>query len=168
MLDAPEGEVIALWRATGCIWITWRLPLPRARIKNFSSSSWAASPCCKVAGVRWPKRPEPQGAARTRCCGPVVPLGMWQFRNQLIIEVVCVRFIKLEHTETEWCLLGSYGRVALVSTDVSEELSTSFIRVTRFGDLGTTLAVTSNRRTLQRNTKPKFLRNVGSYKSHTA
>jgi hypothetical protein len=36
-------------------------------------------------------------------------------------------------------------RVALVRTDVSEELSASIIRVTRFGELGTTLAVTSNR-----------------------
>jgi hypothetical protein len=32
-------------------------------------------------------------------------------------------------------------RVALVRTDVSEELSASFIRVTRIGELGTTLAV---------------------------
>jgi hypothetical protein len=39
-------------------------------------------------------------------------------------------------------------RVALVGTDVSEELSASFIRVTRIGELGTTLALTSNRRTL--------------------
>jgi hypothetical protein len=36
-------------------------------------------------------------------------------------------------------------RVALVRTDVSEELSPSFIRVTRIGELGTKLAVTSNR-----------------------
>jgi hypothetical protein len=35
-------------------------------------------------------------------------------------------------------------RVALVRTDVSEELSASFIRVTRIGELETTLAVTSN------------------------
>jgi hypothetical protein len=34
--------------------------------------------------------------------------------------------------------------VALVRTDVLEELSASFIRVTRIGELGTTLAVTSN------------------------
>jgi hypothetical protein len=33
-------------------------------------------------------------------------------------------------------------------TDVSEELSASFIRVTRIGELGTPLAVTSNRHTL--------------------
>jgi hypothetical protein len=47
---------------------------------------------------------------------------------------------------------GMLGRVALVRTDVSEELSASFIRVTRIGELGT-LAATSNRRTLRRNTK---------------
>jgi hypothetical protein len=34
-------------------------------------------------------------------------------------------------------------RVALVRTDISKELSTSIIRVTRIGELGTTLAVTS-------------------------
>jgi hypothetical protein len=37
-------------------------------------------------------------------------------------------------------------RVALARTDFSEELSTSFIRMTRTGELGTTLAVTSSRR----------------------
>jgi hypothetical protein len=40
-------------------------------------------------------------------------------------------------------------RVALVRTDVSEEHSASIIRVRRFGELGITLAVTSNRRTLR-------------------
>jgi hypothetical protein len=35
--------------------------------------------------------------------------------------------------------------MALIRTDVSEELSAPFIRVTRIGELGTTLAVTSNR-----------------------
>jgi hypothetical protein len=43
---------------------------------------------------------------------------------------------------------GMLRRVALVRTDVSEELSASFISVTRIGELGATLAVTSNRRTL--------------------
>jgi hypothetical protein len=36
-------------------------------------------------------------------------------------------------------------RVDLVRTDISEELSASFTRVTRIGKLGTTLAVTRNR-----------------------
>jgi hypothetical protein len=61
---------------------------------------------------------------------------------------------------------GILRRVALVRTDVSEEPSASFIRVTRIGELGTTLTVTSNQRTLPRNTK--FLRNIGPYRNHTA
>jgi hypothetical protein len=44
---------------------------------------------------------------------------------------------------------GMLRRVFLVRTDVSEERSTSIIRVTRIGELGTTLAVTSNRRTVR-------------------
>jgi hypothetical protein len=39
---------------------------------------------------------------------------------------------------------GMLHLVALVRTDVSEELNCPFIRVTRIGELGTTLAVTSN------------------------
>jgi hypothetical protein len=46
---------------------------------------------------------------------------------------------------------GMLRHVAVVRTDVSEELSAFVIRVTRIGELGTTLAVTSNRRTLRRN-----------------
>jgi hypothetical protein len=38
-------------------------------------------------------------------------------------------------------------RVALVRIDVSKEHMASIIRVTRIGELGTTLAVTSNRST---------------------
>jgi hypothetical protein len=45
---------------------------------------------------------------------------------------------------------GLLRRVALVRTDVSEEPSASFIRVTRIGELLTTQAATSNRRTLRR------------------
>jgi hypothetical protein len=40
---------------------------------------------------------------------------------------------------------GILRRVALVRTDVSEELSASFIRITRIGELGTEPALTSNR-----------------------
>jgi hypothetical protein len=42
---------------------------------------------------------------------------------------------------------GMLRRVALVRTYVSEEFSASFIKVPRIDELGTTLAVTSNRRT---------------------
>jgi hypothetical protein len=38
---------------------------------------------------------------------------------------------------------GILRRLALVRTDVSEELNAPFIRVTRIGELGTTLALTS-------------------------
>jgi hypothetical protein len=40
--------------------------------------------------------------------------------------------------------------VALVRTDVSEELSASIIRVTRIGELGTTQAVIINRRSVRK------------------
>jgi hypothetical protein len=53
---------------------------------------------------------------------------------------------------------GMLRRVVLVRTDDSEELSASFIRVIRIGELGTMLAVTSNRRTLRLNTKSSFQR----------
>jgi hypothetical protein len=48
---------------------------------------------------------------------------------------------------------GMLRLVALVRTDVSEDLSTSIIRMTRIGELGTMLAVTSNRR------KREYLKN---------
>jgi hypothetical protein len=40
---------------------------------------------------------------------------------------------------------GMIRRVALVRTDVSGELSASIIRMTRIGELGTMLAVISDR-----------------------
>jgi hypothetical protein len=54
--------------------------------------------------------------------------------------------------------------VAVVRTDISEELSASIIRVTRISELGT-LAVTA---AADDDGGAKFLRNVDSYKSHTA
>jgi hypothetical protein len=52
-------------------------------------------------------------------------------------------------------------RVTFVGTDVSEQHIAFIFKATRIGELGTTLAVTSNRRTLQRNIKCfEFLRSV--------
>jgi hypothetical protein len=86
---------------------------------------------------------------------------------------------------SSWMLRG----VALVRTDVSEERSASFIRVKRLSELGTTAAVTSNRRISSQRASvasyscrcsyftdschpdeggAKFLKNVGSHKSHAA
>jgi hypothetical protein len=85
--------------------------------------------------------------------------------------------------------MGSFGKlrhVVLVRTDVSEDLSYSIIRVTRMGELGTlTITLTSvflrsalrllvtatflvHRFFSPDDGGAKFLRNVGSYKSHTA
>jgi hypothetical protein len=55
---------------------------------------------------------------------------------------------------------GMLRHVALIRTDVSEELSAPFIMVTRINELRT-LAVTSNRRTLRRNSSQCVL--VSSY-----
>jgi hypothetical protein len=46
---------------------------------------------------------------------------------------------------------GMLRHVALLRSEVSEEPSPSLISVKRIGELGTTLAVTSNRPTLGRN-----------------
>jgi hypothetical protein len=55
---------------------------------------------------------------------------------------------------------GMLPRVDLVRTHISEELSASIIRVTRTGELGTTLAVTSNWRMLRTDTTIVFLHSV--------
>jgi hypothetical protein len=58
---------------------------------------------------------------------------------------------------------GLLRRVALVRTDVSEEPGASFIRVTKVGELGTTQAATSNRRTLRRNSISSQRTSVASF-----
>jgi hypothetical protein len=56
---------------------------------------------------------------------------------------------------------GMLRRVALVRTDVSEEPSAYIIRMTRIGELLTDSCHPDN-------VGAEFLRNVSSYKSHTA
>jgi hypothetical protein len=53
---------------------------------------------------------------------------------------------------TKWKRLssGMLRRVALITTDVSEERIASMIMVTRIGELGKRLSVTSNRSRLRR------------------
>jgi hypothetical protein len=55
---------------------------------------------------------------------------------------------------------GMWRRVVLIRAHVSEEGIASIIRLNRIGALGTTLAVTSNRRALRRNSHIVFLRSV--------
>jgi hypothetical protein len=52
---------------------------------------------------------------------------------------------------------GMLRRVSLLRTDISEERIATIIRVTRIGELGTALAVTSNRSRLRRNTTCMFI-----------
>jgi hypothetical protein len=64
--------------------------------------------------------------------------------------------------EYKWRIVssGMLRRVALVRTDVPEECSASIVNVTRIGELGTTSAVTSNRRKLRRNITRTKWRNI--------
>jgi hypothetical protein len=78
-------------------------------------------------------------------------------------------FILHHQGEENHSRMVSYGmlrRVAFVRTDVSEEFTASFTRVTRICEIGTTLAVTS-----VFPSSPILValkKDVGSYKSHTA
>jgi hypothetical protein len=89
------------------------------------------------------------------------------------------------HLQRIWEHSEVLHRVALVRTDVSEEISASIIRVKRVSELETPSALTSNRPTLRGilvtanvvsststlvtdDGGATSLRNVGSYKSHTA
>jgi hypothetical protein len=57
---------------------------------------------------------------------------------------------------------GMLRHVALVRTEVSEERIASIIRMTRIGELRTTLAVPSNRNTLRRNNILVVIANIPS------
>jgi hypothetical protein len=82
--------------------------------------------------------------------------GKWR-GNYRARETGSSKILRRAHRDTEahkqttktWRMVsfGMLRSVALVRTDVSEELRPSFFRVTRIGEIGTTLAVTSNRRT---------------------
>jgi hypothetical protein len=63
----------------------------------------------------------------------------WRRRQNPFSEILCLK------QQTKWRMAssGMLRHVALVWTDVSEELSPSVIRVRRICELGTTLAVTS-------------------------
>jgi hypothetical protein len=67
--------------------------------------------------------------------------------KQLVLLTACFQsaFLFGSVFEPQYGRMVTFGvlhRVALVRTDVSEIRSASFIRVTRIGELGTTLAVT--------------------------
>jgi hypothetical protein len=73
-----------------------------------------------------------------------------------LLKVLAVNPSLCSDLNKEHLKMASSGMLcgaALVKTDVSEELRASFIRVTRIGELGITLGVTSNRRALRKSWK---------------
>jgi hypothetical protein len=67
---------------------------------------------------------------------------------QVTLLMLALEYLKITSTNSSkhWVIRrmvssGMLHRVALVRTDISEKLSASFIRVTRIGEQGTTLAV---------------------------
>jgi hypothetical protein len=72
-------------------------------------------------------------------------------RDTILYIYIYIRFEFFTVVTVEKVFSGMLRRVALLRTDVSAKLSASFIRLTRNGELGTTVAVTSNQRTLRRN-----------------
>jgi hypothetical protein len=86
---------------------------------------------------------------------PALCLHSWRWLRRLAANVLMLNR-RITYSLLWWMSSsGMLHRVALVRTDASEELMTSIIRVTRIGELGTTLAITSSRCMLR------------SYKSHT-
>jgi hypothetical protein len=82
---------------------------------------------------------------RKRRFALAIPFKISVFWICVFVEFVIIRNFnqKPRHIEYWWWMSssGMLCRVAHVRTDVSEELSASFIRGTRIGELGTTLSV---------------------------
>jgi hypothetical protein len=85
----------------------------------------------------------------TRRC-PKERVAGFLLKSFWIIKIQYTEFLNLcfkdyeRHMKINNGIFWMLRSMALVRTDVSEELSASLIRVTRIGELGTTLAVTSN------------------------
>jgi hypothetical protein len=81
---------------------------------------------------------------RKSCCSVAGEIISGRIYGLKAIRIVCLQLLFRRMVSS-----GMLRRVALVRTDVLEEHSASFIRVTRIGEQGTMLAVTSNRRCMR-------------------
>jgi hypothetical protein len=79
-----------------------------------------------------------------------LPLHMSPLPSECAMKTFLAADVSIHIFLKQVAFSGILRRVALVRTDVSEELSTFIVRVARIGELGTTLTVTSNRSTLVR------------------
>jgi hypothetical protein len=80
------------------------------------------------------------------------------------IPPICWRYRIVIKNDVFWDVRS----MALVRTDVSEERVVSIIRMTRMGELGTTLAVTCNRCTLAPMMEAILSSETSALTSHTA
>jgi hypothetical protein len=109
---------------------------------------------------------------KTVTFNPFIP-NTTQFKQIALPNDLCYKAVLFRMPSS-----GMLRRVAFVRTDVLEELSASFIRMTRIGELRTPSAVTDVRLLVTASHftdschpdagGAKVLRNVDSYKSHTA
>jgi hypothetical protein len=106
-------------------------------------------------------RPHVAGAGTVKiCCKIIKLLSLYSFHLNSVCPALRLSdqspgfTLFSNNNKRRMASSGMLRRVALVGIDAPDELSASFIRVKRIGELGTTLALTSNRRTLRRNTLP--------------
>jgi hypothetical protein len=111
-----------------CVWLALRFVIWLRKIWGFHGSDYEE---CRLLGYKNPVRTSQETHyVSTTESSQLMLYKTWGFRGG---------------DYEECCSSGMLRHVALVRTDVPEKLSASMIRVTRIGELGTALAVTSNR-----------------------
>jgi hypothetical protein len=145
LAEWPTASVVygqSSWLLTQKFWV--RFPA----LPNFLSSGGSEQGLLSLASIN-EELLERKNGDRRGCTA----LTTWRLSIHKISPTNGGLSVGIVHVRTEdhgWRMAssGTLCRGALVRTDVSEELSASFIRVTRIGELGTMLTVSSNRRTL--------------------
>jgi hypothetical protein len=155
MHTPTELNSVEIWRfhgsdCEGCRLLGYKTPVRTSRETHyFSATESSQLMLCKIWGFH--------GGDYEECCllGYKTPVHTSQETHYVsATESSRLMLCKELRFSRRWLWRMPYSwmlrRVALVRTDVSEEPSASIICVIRIGDLETTLAVTSNQRTLRR------------------